>query len=224
HTPVHAWDLDALAGAGGIRSTAGDMLTYLEAQLHPEKSGELSSALAESHILRADVSTGRGIALAWFYEADSGIYQHSGGTAGYTSYAFFHPKSDYAAIALINTGPNLVLGPEQLGDHIRQRLSGQPAVSLSRPVVSGQGGLWNALRSFAAYWITLFAAGAFLLCFVLCAQGLAQLLPRQIFLRVSSVLQLACFCLFLTVYFLQPPFAGMGTLVENQRLLPWLPS
>src|SRR5262249_26148763 len=45
HPPVHAWDLDALAGAGGIRSTAGDMLTYLEAQLHPEKSAELSSAL-----------------------------------------------------------------------------------------------------------------------------------------------------------------------------------
>jgi hypothetical protein len=84
--------------------------------------------------------------------------------------------------------------------------------------------LWNALRSFAAYWITLFAAGTFLLCFVLSVQGLAQLLPRQIFLRVSSFLQLACFCLILTVYFLQPPFAGMGALVENQGLLPWLPS
>src|ERR1035438_5926121 len=34
--PAHAWDLDALAGAGGIRSTAADMLTYLQEQLHPE--------------------------------------------------------------------------------------------------------------------------------------------------------------------------------------------
>jgi D-alanyl-D-alanine-carboxypeptidase/D-alanyl-D-alanine-endopeptidase len=31
HNPAHAWDLDAFAGAGAIRSTAGDMLTYLEA-------------------------------------------------------------------------------------------------------------------------------------------------------------------------------------------------
>ena len=224
HPPTHAWDLDALAGAGGIRSTAGDMLTYLEAQLHPEKSVALASALAESHKLRADITPGRRIALAWMYEEDSGIYQHSGGTAGYTSYAFFRPKTDYAAIVLMNTGPNLALGSEQLGDHIRQRLAGEPAVSLARPVIAGQGGLWAALRSFAAYWITLFAGGAFLLCFVLCVQGVAQLLPRQICLRVSSFLQLACFCLFLTVYFLQPPFTDPNALVESQRLLPWLPS
>jgi hypothetical protein len=31
HKPAHAWDIPALAGAGAIRSTAGDMLTYLEA-------------------------------------------------------------------------------------------------------------------------------------------------------------------------------------------------
>ena len=36
HQPAHAWKLDALAGAGAIRSTANDMLTYLEAQLHPD--------------------------------------------------------------------------------------------------------------------------------------------------------------------------------------------
>ncbi len=35
HHPAHAWALDALAGAGAIRSTASDMLTYLEAELHP---------------------------------------------------------------------------------------------------------------------------------------------------------------------------------------------
>ena len=35
HQVVHPWNLDALAGAGAIRSTAADMLTYLEAQLHP---------------------------------------------------------------------------------------------------------------------------------------------------------------------------------------------
>jgi CubicO group peptidase (beta-lactamase class C family) len=54
HRPVHAWDLGAMAGAGAIRSTAGDMLTYLEAQLHPAESGALAAALTESHELRAD--------------------------------------------------------------------------------------------------------------------------------------------------------------------------
>ncbi len=35
HQPVHAWDIDALAGAGAIRSTADDMITYLEAKPSP---------------------------------------------------------------------------------------------------------------------------------------------------------------------------------------------
>jgi len=57
--PAHAWDLDALAGAGAIRSTAGDMLKYLEANLHPRT---LSAAFARSHELRADVGPGTRIA------------------------------------------------------------------------------------------------------------------------------------------------------------------
>jgi D-alanyl-D-alanine-carboxypeptidase/D-alanyl-D-alanine-endopeptidase len=34
--PQRGWDFLALVGAGGIRSTAADMLTYLDAQLHPD--------------------------------------------------------------------------------------------------------------------------------------------------------------------------------------------
>jgi CubicO group peptidase (beta-lactamase class C family) len=224
HRPARALELDALAGAGAIRSTAGDMLTWLEAQLHPERFPALAAALHASHPLKADVSARVRIALAWFYEMDSGIYQHNGATPGYTSYAFFHLRGDYAAIVLINTGPNLALGPEQLGQHIRQRLSGEPAVSLARPVVEGAGGFGRALRSFAAYWGASLAAAAFMLCLVATLQGVAQLLPRQTFLRVSSLLQMLLFCLFLTVYFMQPPFAGPDALVANQSLLSWLPS
>jgi CubicO group peptidase (beta-lactamase class C family) len=224
HDPAPALVLDALAGAGAIRSTAGDMLTYLEAQLHPERFPALAAALAESHKLRADGIPGERIALAWLYKPDSGIYHHNGATAGYTADAFFHPQGDYAAIALINTGPNLVFNADQLADHLRQRLAGERAVSLAPPVVPGSGGFWNWLRSLAAYWITLLAAGLFLFCAVQTVQGVIQLLPRQIFLRVSSFLQIACFCLLLIVYFLQPPFAGLDTLVQNQALLPWLPS
>jgi hypothetical protein len=94
-------------------------------------------------------------------------------------------------------------------------------------IAHAHSGVTGALRSFAAWWITMFAAGAFIYCAVLCLQGLtAQLLPRRWFLRVSSFLQIGAFCLFVTVYFLQPPFAGLSELVDpsNQRLLAWLPS
>lgn len=70
HRAVPHWDLDGLAGAGAIRSTAADMITYLEANLHPEKFAALRGALASSHLLRANAAGGAQIALAWTYSAD----------------------------------------------------------------------------------------------------------------------------------------------------------
>ena len=71
--PTPAWDLDAFASAGGIRSTAGDMLTYLEAQLHPERS-PFAAALVRSQRIRDHVADGMDIALAWMYDLDKGVY------------------------------------------------------------------------------------------------------------------------------------------------------
>lgn len=141
HQPAHAWDLDALAGAGAIRSTANDMLTYLEAQLHPDhlpastlatpNGKTLPAAIAQTHVIHADVGQGQHIALNWFRHDDTGTYWHNGGTGGYSSYAAFNPQQDYAIIVLNNTGP----GPDDftdiLGAHIEQRLTGKPAASLA---------------------------------------------------------------------------------------------
>jgi CubicO group peptidase (beta-lactamase class C family) len=141
HQPAHAWDLVALAGAGAIRSTAADMLAYLEANLHPETlepagkspaARTLSAALTQQHQLRADAMPGMRIGLAWLFDTESGRYWHNGATGGYSAYAFFNPKGDYAAVVLLNT----TLGPEgsfadRLGQHIGQRLSGKPAISLA---------------------------------------------------------------------------------------------
>ena len=43
------------------------------------------------------------IALAWLYDSKTGNYWHNGATGGYSSYAFFNPKEDYAAVVLFNT-------------------------------------------------------------------------------------------------------------------------
>jgi hypothetical protein len=95
------------------------------------------------------------------------------------------------------------------------------------PFVFAQGGLVGIVRSFAAYWCTIFGSGAFLFCSVLTVQGFAaQLLPRRYFLRLSAFLQLAAFCLFLGVYFLQPGLVTQAAVTnpENQRVFAWLPS
>jgi hypothetical protein len=95
---------------------------------------------------------------------------------------------------------------------------------LFRPANSG---FIAGLKSWPAYWITVFAAGAFLVFTVLTIQGLAaNLLPRQLFLRVSAVLQACCLCLLLSAYFLEPSLESPVALSSphNQRLLYWLPS
>jgi hypothetical protein len=215
--------LDAFAGAGAIRSTAGDMLTYLETQLHPERlaSDTLRQAVNQSHVLRADAPPKMRIALAWMFDADTGNYGHNGAIAGFASYSFFNPKGDYAGVVLFNTQNEF---PGLLGEHIYQRLAGLPAVSLVNSVTPGKGGVLAVLRSFAAYWITMVSAGLFMLSCVLSVQGLAQLLPRQQFLRVSSLLQMTFFVGLLVLYFLQPPFADPNALAENQTVVTWLPS
>jgi serine-type D-Ala-D-Ala carboxypeptidase/endopeptidase len=138
HHPAHAWDLDALAGAGGIRSTADDMLTYLEAQLHPDRlpasttSGAngrtLPAAIQASHVLHGEVGQGMHIALNWFQIDKDGSYWHNGGTGGFSSYARFNPGKDYAIVVLVNTAPNGF--SDMLGAHIAQRLDGDPAISI----------------------------------------------------------------------------------------------
>jgi len=134
---AHAWDMDALAGAGALRSTAADMLTYLEANLHPDgfaahgsdATRTLATALAQSQQLRADAGNMK-IAFAWFYNPQTKDYWHNGATGGYSSYAFFNPQGDYAGVVLINfsVGSQGSLA-DLLGQHISQRFAGQPAIS-----------------------------------------------------------------------------------------------
>jgi CubicO group peptidase (beta-lactamase class C family) len=140
HHEAHAWDLDAFAGAGAIRSTASDMLTYAEANLHPEQvkpafssaaAKTIAAALTQSHELRADSFAPQRIALAWLFDPQSGNYWHNGATGGYSAYVFFNPKADYAAVVLVNTtiGENGSYA-DRIGEHIGERLAGKPAISL----------------------------------------------------------------------------------------------
>jgi hypothetical protein len=93
--------------------------------------------------------------------------------------------------------------------------------------VPAGGGPLGAIRSLMAYWITMLSAGAFNFACVLGVQGVAaQLLPRRYFLRLSAFLQIAAFCLFVSMYFLEPALATPRAFAapRNQRELAWLPS
>lgn len=89
------------------------------------------------------------------------------------------------------------------------------------------GSYLGYVHSLAAYWSTMVLAGAFMFGCILGVQGVAsQVLSRQAFLRLSALLQVVAFFLFLGVYILEPSLEAPAALAatENQRLLAWLPS
>jgi CubicO group peptidase (beta-lactamase class C family) len=135
------WNLDSLAGAGAIRSTADDLLVYLEANLHPEKlplsksaspgAHTLADAIKLSHEQRNTASPGMHIAFAWLQVDANGTFWHNGATGGYSSFVFFNPREDYAGVVLVNrTVGTQGSAADLIGQHVSQRLAGRPAISL----------------------------------------------------------------------------------------------
>jgi len=94
------------------------------------------------------------------------------------------------------------------------------------PLLLSPHGLFALIRAFVAYWFTMVASGTFIFCCVLAVQGItAQIMPRRHFLRLSALLQVLAFCVFLAVFFLQPQITTLHSLgaPENQHSLAWLP-
>jgi serine-type D-Ala-D-Ala carboxypeptidase/endopeptidase len=81
------WDLDALAGAGAIRSTANDMLRYLKANMGVDAS-PLAAAMKLAQQPRGDMGKTIRIGLAWM-TTDKGVVWHNGETGGYRSFLGF---------------------------------------------------------------------------------------------------------------------------------------
>jgi CubicO group peptidase (beta-lactamase class C family) len=107
--PASHWDLAALAGAGALRSTATDMLTFLDAQLEvaTHAADGVPAELAEAMALSQQVHySGRRqqVGLAWLVSRRIGpeAYWHDGGTGGGASVAGFVPAGRLALVILAN--------------------------------------------------------------------------------------------------------------------------
>jgi hypothetical protein len=103
--------------------------------------------------------------------------------------------------------------------HVISGLVWPLAFNASHAMPAATGGLGAWVRLLAAYWTTMFAAGAFVLGLAITVQGVAAaLLARRHFLRASAFLQLIAFVGIVGVYLLQPMAVrpGVG--------LAWYPS
>jgi len=112
---VSNWELDALAGAGAIRSTAEDMLNFLDGALHPER-GSIQEAIAFAQQERSDAG-GMRIGLNWIsmVRGSDTIVWHNGGTGGYRTFAGIVPSRGIGVVVLTNTAG---VGADDLGVHL----------------------------------------------------------------------------------------------------------
>ncbi|MYA09406.1 MAG: serine hydrolase [Holophagales bacterium] len=117
--PVANWDLPTLAGAGALRSTVNDMLTFAEANLGVRES-PLREEMAETHRSRRDFSApGMRIGLGWVIRSGHGrdLHWHNGGTGGYRSFVGFDLESQTGVVVLSNSGDSV----DDLGFHLLEQ-------------------------------------------------------------------------------------------------------
>jgi len=103
--PTNLWDLDALAGAGALRSTANDILKFLAANMGLTDS-PLKSAMARMQSVHRETGLADlEVLMAWheWHKYGRDIVWHDGGTGGYHSWAGFDPAGKTAAVVLCNT-------------------------------------------------------------------------------------------------------------------------
>lgn len=106
--PTSSWDFDAFAPAGGLRSTANDLLRFIRASLNPGDDA-LGKALTLSLQVHSDVTLQK-VGLGWHQvntAEDLTLWWHNGGTGGYVSYLGIDPAQQTGVIVLANYGDAL---------------------------------------------------------------------------------------------------------------------
>ncbi|MDQ4034109.1 MAG: beta-lactamase family protein [Actinomycetota bacterium] len=104
--PLPTWDMGALAAAGTLRSSAADLLLYLQAHLRPETT-PLAVALQATHIPQVAAKGKDHICLVWNHRRSryGDVLFHSGATRGFTAFIGFCPQTHTGVAALVNATP-----------------------------------------------------------------------------------------------------------------------
>ncbi|MFQ5942329.1 MAG: serine hydrolase domain-containing protein [Anaerolineales bacterium] len=126
------WDLPAFAGAGALKSTVDDLLTFLAAHLGSAPSA-LTPQLQNCHIVRertfappgaiqrlvARISrqdlgsdhSRQGMTLGWIIgslpSSEAQVHWHHGATGGYRAFAGFAPAKRIGVVVLANSSPTM---------------------------------------------------------------------------------------------------------------------
>jgi D-alanyl-D-alanine-carboxypeptidase/D-alanyl-D-alanine-endopeptidase len=135
-TPVANWDIPTLAGAGALRSTAADMLTFVAANLGLATT-PLEPALRDTHAARKPTNTpDMQVGLGWHIRNGEGAATvwHNGGTGGYRSFVGFVQGDNAGAVVLTNSSRSVddigfhLLDPRVPLEQVRTKVRLDPAI------------------------------------------------------------------------------------------------
>lgn len=130
--PNAAWHLDALAGAGAIRSTLDDMLKFAAAA-RDTIHGPLARAMAmaQRELFRVDAVTS--IGMGWHRLTREGhtFAWHNGGTGGFRTLIVADAAADRAGVVLTNSAN----GSDELGFYLLDASVKVPPLPAARAIV-----------------------------------------------------------------------------------------
>lgn len=118
--PVRPWDFQAMAAAGGISSSAKDMLKFAAANC--DDKSPLAKAIRLAQARKTEGMKGPAMGLGWFLADDGATCNHTGMTSGYCAYLAVTPARKFAVVVLCNTASDRAT---KLGDLVAKAASGQ---------------------------------------------------------------------------------------------------
>ena len=141
---VANWELPVMAGAGALRSTANDLLRFLDA-CQGRRATPLQAAMAAMLEVRRQSDTpGEVVAAGWFVRnryRDELVWK-DGDTGGYSAFIGYSTRSGRAAVLLANTASG-VTTPE-IGRHLLNARFALPtlhqAVAIDAAALAGLAG------------------------------------------------------------------------------------
>jgi len=127
--PVGLWDMGVLAGAGALRSTAADLLLFLQSNLG-RRSGPLDAVLQEAQQPLLRVSDTLSIGLFWHLSPLGGVpgrptvAWHRGETGGMRGFLSFLRERALGLVLLANAA----VGVDELGLELLAQLGAPPTI------------------------------------------------------------------------------------------------
>ena len=121
--PVPPWTFDALAGAGALISTVRDQLSLIDAELDAASGSKqtLRPAMRLTQEAQLDGTHAENEGLGWQIDS-AGRYWHNGGTAGFSAFVGFDPKTRRGIVLLASTQTSLV---DHVADQLYKMLAGE---------------------------------------------------------------------------------------------------